>query len=178
MKVLLEGLLPRCFPGMDFLCISHEGKNDLEKSIPRKLRAWQEPGVRFVIVRDNDGGNCRQLKEHLVKMCREADRDDTLIRIAVQELEAWYFGEPEALAEAFCRDDLRDIGRKARYRNPDRIERPSRELARLLVPDFHKISGARKMAAHLDPGRNRSGSFSAFVKGVERIWAEIGDHRR
>ena len=56
MKVLLEGLLPRLFPGLSFLCLSHEGKQDLEKSIPRKLKAWREPGVRFVVVRDQDGG--------------------------------------------------------------------------------------------------------------------------
>lgn len=45
MKELLEGLLPRLFPGLPFLCIPHEGKRDLERSIPRKLRAWREPGA-------------------------------------------------------------------------------------------------------------------------------------
>ena len=44
MKVLLDGLLPRLFPGLPFLCVPHGGKNDLEKSLPRKLRAWREPG--------------------------------------------------------------------------------------------------------------------------------------
>jgi hypothetical protein len=39
-KILLEGLLPRFFPDLSFLCIPHEGKQDLEKSFPRKLRAW------------------------------------------------------------------------------------------------------------------------------------------
>lgn len=41
MAVLLEDLLPRIYPDLPFLCMSHEGKQDLEKSIPRKLRAWQ-----------------------------------------------------------------------------------------------------------------------------------------
>jgi len=57
MKILLEELLPRLVPGMPFICIPHEGKQDLEKSISRKLRAWREPGARFVVVRDNDGGD-------------------------------------------------------------------------------------------------------------------------
>lgn len=35
MKTLLDGLLPRFLPGISFLCIPHEGKQDLEKSIPR-----------------------------------------------------------------------------------------------------------------------------------------------
>jgi hypothetical protein len=46
MKAFLEGYLPRLIPDLDFLCIQHEGKQDLEKSIPRKFRAW--PGAAFV----------------------------------------------------------------------------------------------------------------------------------
>ncbi len=62
MKVLLEGLLPRLVPDLPFICVSHEGKQDLARSIPRKLRAWREPGVRFCVIRDNDGADCRALK--------------------------------------------------------------------------------------------------------------------
>lgn len=101
MKVLLDGLLPRLFPTTSFPCVPHEGKQDLEKSIPRKLRAWREPGVRFAIVRDNDGGDCRRLKDRLRRLAREGQRKDTLVRIACQELEAWYFGSPDALAIAY-----------------------------------------------------------------------------
>jgi hypothetical protein len=61
MKILLDILLPRLFPGLSFICLAHEGKHDLEKSIIRKLKAWKEPGVRFVIVRDNDGTDCHAL---------------------------------------------------------------------------------------------------------------------
>jgi hypothetical protein len=68
MKVLLDGLLPRLAPGLRFLCVPHEGKQDLEKSIPKKLRAWREPGVRFVVLRDNDGGDCRGLKDRLAAL--------------------------------------------------------------------------------------------------------------
>jgi len=50
MKELLEGLLPRLFPGLVFQCVPHEGKTDLDRSIATKLRAWREPGVRFIIV--------------------------------------------------------------------------------------------------------------------------------
>jgi hypothetical protein len=38
-KVLLEALLPRLFPALEIFCIAHEGKSDLEKSLPRKLKA-------------------------------------------------------------------------------------------------------------------------------------------
>ena len=88
MKTLLDGLLPRLVPCLDFLCVSHEGRQDLERSVPRKLRAWRTPGVRFVVLRDNDGGDCRVLKRRLSDLCLQGRRPDTLVRIACQELEA------------------------------------------------------------------------------------------
>ncbi len=173
MKVLLEGMLPRLFPGMNFLCIPHEGKKDLERSIPRKLKAWREPGVHFVVVRDNDGADCRRLKERLVNLCTGAGRGDTLVRIAVQELEAWYLGDPRALASAFDNEQLRSIDQKRRYRDPDSISKPSAELEKL-VPEFQKVSGARRMANYLGAGDNRSQSFRVFLSGVARLWSEMG----
>ncbi len=172
MRVLLDGLLPRLFPCLPFKCVKHEGKTDLERSIPRKLRAWREPGVRFAVVRDNDGGNCRARKESLRGLCEAARRPDTLIRLACQELEAWYLGEPEALAEAFGREALRKLARRARFRDSDAVPRPHEVLERL-VPEFQKVSGARRMAQHLTRERNRSASFRIFLAGVEAVAAEL-----
>lgn len=168
MKVLLEGLLPRVVPDLAFLCVPHEGKQDLEKSIPRKLRAWREPGVKFVVVRDNDGADCVDLKARLLESCRAAERKDTLVRLACQELEAWYLGDPVALARAFNDPSLESLGSKARYRDPDRVAQPSNALA-ALVPSFQKVSGARTVAPHLDVERSGSHSFRVFVTGVRRL---------
>jgi hypothetical protein len=165
MRVLLEGMLPRLFPTLEFLCVSHDGKSDLEKSIPRKLKAWRIPGDRFVVVRDADGADCKALKTALVTLCREGDRPDTLVRIVCQELEAWYFGQPDALARAFNDEALRGVGSRARFRQPDTISRPSRQLAQL-CPAFQKISGARRMAGALSFKENTSPSFRAFVTGI------------
>jgi len=119
MKVLLDLLLPRLVPSLQFLCLPHAGKSDLEKSLVTKLRGWREPGVRFVVVRDNDGGDCLTLKEKLAELCRSAGRPDTLVRIACQELEAWYFGDLAAVGEAFGRPGVVGLAGKARYRDPD-----------------------------------------------------------
>ena len=167
LKVLLDGLLPRLFPELPFLCVPHEGKQDLEKSIPRKLRAWREPGVRFVVVRDNDGGDCRERKDRLIELCTEGGRADTLVRMACQEIEAWYFGDPDALAKVFERKDLRSISDKARFRNPDEVDQPARALMEL-VEEFQKVSGARRMAQHLSR-ENRSRSFQVLIAGIERF---------
>ena len=172
MQVLLDGLLPRLFPGLPFLCVPHDGKTDLERSISHKLRGWHEPGVRFAVVRDNDGKDCRVLKDALRERCQAAGRSDALVRIACQELEAWYLGEPDALAEAFGDESLRNLGRKARFRDSDSVPRPHEAIERL-VPEFHKVSGARRMAPHLSRERNKSTSFQMFVTGIEAIAAQM-----
>jgi hypothetical protein len=168
MKVFLDGYLPRLIPGLDFLCIKHEGKQDLEKSIPRKLRAFQK--ALFVILRDNDSANCIVIKARLKQLCKEGGRSDAMVRIACQELEAWYMGAPETLAEVYHRSKLTDLGGKSKYRNPDRLGSPSSELVKL-TPEFKKMDGARRMGAAmpLQESANNSPSFRVFIKGLRRI---------
>ena len=173
MRVLLEGLLPRLFPSLPFICVHHEGKQDLARSIPRKLRAWREPGVRFCVIRDNDGADCRAVKSELASLCEQGGRNDTLVRIVCQELEAWYFGAPDALAEGLGREDLRRIARTARYRVPDAIVQPARALTRL-VPEFQKVSGARRLARVL-PRENGSRSFQVLLEGIERLHEQVSE---
>lgn len=173
MKSFIEGIMPRFFPDVQFLCVKHEGKQDLDKSIPRKLRGWVEPGVRFIVVRDNDGGDCIALKKKLRSLCEEGKRPDALIRIACQELEAWYFGAPSALAAAFDDPKLAGIGSKEAFRDPDRITQPSRRLAEL-APSFQKISSARVMAQLLAREGNASRSFCVFIDGVDRECKSLG----
>ena len=170
MQVFLEVLLPRLFPSLSFHCVPHEGKSHLERSIVRTLREWRVPGDRFAIVRDNDGGDCFRLKGRLRELCRQGGREDTLIRIVCQELESWYLGEPDALAEAFGEEQLRNIGRQAAYRDPDNRSKPSSDMERL-TPRFEKSSGARRMAQHITREGNRSHSFSVFLSGIERLAA-------
>ena len=114
MWVLLDGLLPRMFPSLLLQCVPHDGKSDLEKSIPRRLRGWREPGVRFVVIRDNDRGDCMALKEHLRELCKDRPKENCLIRTACQELETWFSGDPGALAAAFQKESLRRIGSRPR----------------------------------------------------------------
>lgn len=171
MRDLLNGLLPRLFPDLSFQFLVFEGKSDLEKNIPRKLRAGWPPGVRFVVVRDNDGADCVQLKQRLLQSCQTAGRGDTLVRIVCQELEAWYLGEPDALAEAFGNESLRGIGDKAPFRDPDAVPKPSQALKKL-APEFQKGSGARMMARFLSRERNRSKSFHVLLSGLDRLCAD------
>jgi len=171
-KYLLDVLLPKILPaGVDFQTIPHNGKHALEKSIPRKLRGWNEPGdIRFVILHDQDTRDCVQLKQFLLSLCEGTDRP-VLVRIACQEMEARYFGDTNALALAYNRPKLRQLSAQRRYRIPDQIPSPKDDL-RKLVPEHQQIEGAKRVAPHMDIENNTSESFRQFVSGVRRLAAE------
>jgi hypothetical protein len=177
MKVLLAGLLPRLFPGWvegaHFQCIPHEGKSDLDRSIPIKLRAWRIPGDRFVIVRDNDNADCVNLKARFQSVCAASGRPETLIRLVCQELESWYIGDLQALATAFDNPKLNTPALRKKFAEPDAWQKPSVEVQRL-VDSFQKTSGARAMGPCLGEATNRSRSFQVFVDGVRKVAAEMG----
>ncbi len=178
MKRLLDGLLPRLMPGwvagQHFLCVPHEGKSDLDRSVPRKLAAWRVPGDRFVVLRDNDAAACEEVKARLAMLCVDSGRADTLVRLVCQELEGWYLGDLDALAKAY--DDARVCAPavRKRFADPDAWAKPSVEVLRLL-PTFQKGQASQRMGQALrDAEFNRSRSFQIFLAGVRRIAAEMG----
>ena len=175
MKTLLDDMLPRLFPGwlehQNFQCVAHQGKSDLEQSFPRKLRAWREPGVRFVVMRDNDGADCIDLKAHYIRLCEEAGRADTLVRLVCQELESWYLGDLGAVAKAFdARVDTSAL--RKRFSDPDSFNNAKQELKRL-VPEYQQIGGARALAQHMDASRSQSVSFRVFLSGLRRLMEQM-----
>lgn len=169
MKYLLDELLPRILPkDIDFQTIPHNGKRDLEKSIPRKLRGWNEPGdIRFVILHDQDTKDCIALKQELLQLCSVTDKP-VLVRISCQEMESWYFGDVNALASAYNNPKLKEISKKKKFRTPDAIPSPKEELYRL-IPEHQQIAGAKLVAPYMNIENNTSVSFNYFVSGVRRL---------
>lgn len=169
MKYLLDELLPRILPdSVDFQTIPHNGKRELEKSIPRKLRGWNEPGdIRFVILHDQDTKDCIALKKKLLELCAVTAKP-VLVRISCQEMEAWYFGDVNALAIAYDRPKLREISAKKQYRVPDTIPNP-KEALYSLIPEHQQINGAKRVAPHMDIENNTSESFNCFISGIRRL---------
>ena len=169
MKHLLDALLPHILPNdIHFQTIPHNGKRELEKSIPRKLRGWNEPGdIRFVIVHDQDTKNCIALKQDLLQLCAVTQRP-VLVRIACQEMESWYFGDVKALAIAYNKPALKEIANKNKFRVPDAIPNPKEELYRL-IPEHQQIAGAKQVAPYMDVENNTSVSFGCFVRGIRRL---------
>jgi len=177
-KILLEGLLPRVLPmdRVEFHCVAFEGKQDLEKQIVRKIRGWRKPNTRFIVLRDQNSADCRDVKSRLAELCQEANRPDTLIRIACREIESWYLGDLEAVQQAFAARGVARLQRQRKFRDPDRLGSPSREMQSITKGEYQKISGARIMAQHLRlrEGDNKSHSFRIFISGVTGIVQQSG----
>ena len=172
MKELLDGLLPRILPkDVTFQTIPHQGKSDLERSLPIKLRGWNEPETAFVVVHDQDSSNCMALKQKLTDICARYGKQ-VLIRIPCHELEAWYWGDLAAVSKAYGKD-VTALGKKSKYRIPDQIIKPKQELKRY-VPDMGQIDGARRIAPRMDIAANTSHSFQVFMKGVLALCGEGG----
>ena len=172
MADFLEELLPRLVPGLDFLCVSHDGKSDLERSLARKLRSWRTPHARFVVMRDQDSEDCHAVKAKLKDLCARGGRPDSLARVVCRELEAWYVGDIDALAEAYpdaARRIRTSLG-KRRFRDPDSVVQPAKALAQL-IPAFQKRIAARAMGKLLSRD-NSSRSYQVFLTGVDRLYAE------
>ena len=168
-KQVLDTLLPKLLPSdVSFLTIKHHGKDDLRQSLPRKLRNWKTPDTRFVVLHDQDNCDCEVLKAELQELCRQAGRNDTVIRIVCQELEAWYFGDLAAVERAFPGHRLQQLAEKSAYRDPDAIVKPSDRLEDL-IPGFYKGVGAKTIPQHMDIERNRSRSFQVFIQAVRRL---------
>ena len=166
----LEGFLPNILPvGVYVTYLVFEGKQDLEKRMVRTLRAWQQPNARFIVMRDQDSGDCALIKQALLERCREAGRErESTVRIACRELESWFIGDWTSVAQAFGLPKLSALQRKAMYRNPDSLSNPVAEL-RKHIPHYQKRDGARRIGPHLRRDNNASRSFHIFVEAVLRL---------
>jgi len=65
------------------------------------------------------------------------------------------------LAVSISAKPLTEIGR---FMKPDIAD---------LVPQFQKVSGARRMAKHLSKERNQSRSFQVLLEGIERLSKQL-----
>lgn len=187
MQSFLQSILPRILPptyrlGENCFIRTHEGKADLQKSIPRKVRAYRNypQPVRLLIIQDQDSNDCRKLKAQLNKLVRQETVElPLLVRIACRELENWYLGDLPAVEQLYPASKASVLQNKARYHSPDNLH-GSVEIARLTkrlhknAKRFSKSDCARRIGRHMDLHNNRSASFRCFVSGIERFCNPTG----
>lgn len=190
-EAFLHGLLPRLLPaGATWKAIVFQGKTDLLKNLTPRLKgysAWIPDDWRIVVLLDEDRQDCGVLKRQLevaahqagftTKSASRTGRFAVLNRIAIEELEAWFFGDIAALTAAFPKVSPH-LGMRAAYRNPDQIaggtwEALERELQRVgyYSGGLPKIEVARRMGTQVDPdpARNTSASFQHFIEGLAAL---------
>lgn len=189
-EVALLNLLPRILGGAaTFRILVHQGKRDLLDRLSDRLRgyrAWLPEDARVIVLIDEDRQDCRALKETLENSARDlglrtrssVGRGQTLQvlnRLAVEELEAWFFGDVEAIVRAYPRVPP-TLGSREAYRDPDAIRGGTWEaLERLLQKAGYfdgglpKIEAARSISEFMDPNRNRSRSFRTFRDALQEI---------
>jgi hypothetical protein len=186
-EAALQNILPRVLrEQITFSIHPFRGKPDLLKKLPARLRAyraWIPDSWRIVVLVDADEDDCNEIKARLEKAALQAklitkstissgSRFQVLNRLAIEELEAWFFGDIEALKAAYPRVSLR-LGNKARYREPDAIlggtwEALEHELKGVgyFPAGLNKISAAREISKYMVPERNSSKSFQVFRQGL------------
>ncbi len=166
-REMLNGLLEKILPAdVSWRCIIFEGKQDLEKQLVRRIRGYRVPGAKFIVLRDQDAADCHAIKARLKALCRRAGRPETFVRIACREIESWYLADLEAVGNALGIKKLARLQAKSKYRHPDKLQSPAKELEILTNGRYQKISGSRLIGRLLDPDNTRSHSFQVFLKAI------------
>ena len=182
----MEAFLREILPGLlgsetSFEVYRHQCKDDLLGKLPARLKGyanWLPDSWRIVVVVDRDDDQCAKLKARMNRMAAEAhlrsrshagNRPWQIAnRIAIEELEAWYFGDWEAVCESYPRVSSLIPG-KAQFRDSDAISGGTWEAFERVLQKagyfkngLRKLEIARQIGARFVPERNRSRSFQVF----------------
>lgn len=185
MEAFLRALLPRLLPqGRTFEVHAFQGKGDLMDKLGARLRgyaAWLPADWRIVVVVDRDDDDCLDLKQRLEAATQRAglrsrsragESWQLVNRIAIEELEAWYFGDWPAVRAAYPRLPA-TIPNQQRYRDADAIAGGTWETFERILQrhgyfkgGLRKIEAARILGGVVAAQRNRSASFCRFRDAV------------
>ncbi len=175
-KKVFDIIIPKIISdGVSFRVYPHQGKQDLEKAIKDTVPPISNiPGSRILITRDQDTGDCKEVKQIIEEKIGLRCNCRYMIRIACKELEAWYLGDLNAIRKAFPRFRPDQYVHKSDFRNVDNITNPDKYLLRI-IPEFKKRSSLPKLqvseaiAPHLDIRKNMSKSFNHTVQAISSL---------
>ena len=186
----LTQLLPKILPSTVSSKIhAFRGKPDLLAKLPDRLKgyqAWLPPDLKIVVLIDEAREDCLNLKKQLEDMaisaglipkssCQKDKSFQVLNRIVVEELEAWFFGDVQAIRQAYPKVSAH-LANQQPYRDPDAIKGGTWEaLERVLKKAGYHPGGLEKYKAsseisqYMNPESNRSKSFQVFYQGLLEI---------
>ena len=174
MENLLSIILPKILPDgyeLNANCFlrPHQGKSDLKKSIPNKIRLFSDFHIpsKIIIIQDQDSNDCIKLKNSLLELCRKNGICPVLIRISCRELENWYLGDMAAIEKVYPKFKAKSHKYKAKFRNVDNCF-GSHELERI-VDKFQKGYASKNIPKYMDLKKNKSNSFNQLISGVVKF---------
>lgn len=189
-KAALEQLLPRLLPGHSCRVRVFQGWQDLLGQLKAVLQGYHrrifregQTELRVVVLLDGDG-ICARRKAALEAKAAEAGLPTktsvgpgqlfyVLNRVAVQELEAWWLGDRQAIMTAY--PGVKPTHFKGTERAADVPLKPNDVLWEVLKKGRYFLTGKRKtqwatdIGRHLDTAQNTSPSFCAFRDGLAAL---------
>ncbi|PPQ26256.1 hypothetical protein CCS01_30820 [Rhodopila globiformis] len=186
MEAFLGEMLPKMLQGRATFAIrAFQGKHDLLRKLEQRLRGyahWLPESSRIIVLLDRDDDDCHRLKQAMEQAASlsglstrsMAGRSGWRVanRIAVEELEAWFFGDWAAVHAAYPRVSA-TVPAQAAYRNPDAIKGGTWEAFERVLKaagyfnlGLRKVEAARAIGGAMRPDANTSRSFAAFRAAV------------
>ena len=160
-------------------------KRMLLDQLPKLLRGYgKTPGIdAVVVVIDTDKRNCEAFLAELNAAAFACNPPpNTLFRLAIEEIEAWYLGDQKALFAAYPRAKRDVLGKYVQDSVCDTWELLADAIhsggsaaikkAGWPLPGQVKHEWAKKIGPLMDPERNISPSFGKLRDGLRRLVAE------
>lgn len=160
-------------------------KRILLDQLPRLLQGYgRTPGIdAVVVVLDTDKRNCVDFLAELKALAAScAPAPKTMFRLAIEEVEAWYLGDRQALETAYPRAKADVLNRYVQDSACDTWElladavysggSAAIKKEGWPLPGQIKHDWAERIAPLLDPDRNVSPSFSKLREGLRCLVAE------
>lgn len=190
LEEVLSYILPKILKNKTtFRTHAFRGKKDLLKRLPGRLKGyskWLPENYKIIVMIDEDRENCQYLKQQLEVIAQSAGLTtkssnspnqpyQVINRIVIEELEAWFFGDVNAIRQAYPKVSP-NLAKQAKYRDPDAIQGGTWETLEKVLQrgGYHKgglekLRAAREIAPHMNPSVNRSRSFQVFYKSLLEI---------
>lgn len=150
--------------------------------LPRILKGYgRTPGIdAVVVVLDVDRRNCRDFLQELDEVAKGcAPVPNTLFRLAIEEMEAWYFGDRAAITAAYPKAKMEVLNRYVQDSVCDTWEMLANAIypggvAAIRkfgwpLPGQVKCDWATRIGPSMDLEANLSTSFGKFRDGVRRL---------
>ena len=110
-----------------------------------------------------------EIKSKLVDLCIQAGKPGALVRIACRELESFYLADLLAVELGLGISGLAKLQLGKKFRSPDYLGAPSRELTTLTRGKYQKVGGSRSIGKHMQLNNERSDSFRNLISGIRRL---------